>query len=267
MAPDGLTLEEFLGPAMEEFDRLVRLSPEGEISLSSGWIGHRLNANWKLLYENDADGYHPQFAHRSVIAAANTHIGDLYTDRSPVTAHDLGHGHSIREMRPVYRNGPPLGWAGASGKVPDYEARMHEVLGADATAVLTDGPPNLMVFPNLAIMDIHISIFQPVAPDLSIQHVTAVQWKGAPDLNRRQLQQTVASVGPAGMFLADDAEMHERVQRGLQARQPEWIDVSRGLEREKRDESGHLVGSVTDETGIRAFWHEYLRQMNVPVSA
>lgn len=267
LAAEGPTLPEFLGPATEELDRLVRLSPYGEISLDCGWIGHRLNANWKLLFENDADGYHPTFAHQSVITAANTHLGELYTDRSPVTSHDLGHGHSIRDMRPVYRTGPPLGWAGAAGKLPDYTASMGDVLGDSARSVLTDGPPNLMVFPNLAIMDIHISVFQPVRPDLSIQHVTAVQWKGAPDLNRRQLQQTVASVGPAGMFLADDAEMHERVQQGLRARRPEWVDVSRGLQREQRDERGQTMGSVTDETGIRAFWHEYLRLMNAPESA
>jgi fatty-acyl-CoA synthase len=262
MATDGPTLAEHLGPAAEEFDRLASLSPEGEISLSCGWIGHRLNANWKLLFENDADGYHPQFAHRSVIAATNTHIGDLYSDRSPVTAHDLGHGHSLREMRPVYRDSPPLSWAGASEeRLPDYATQMRAALGDRADVALTDGPPNLMVFPNLAIMDIHISVFQPLAPDLSVQHVTAVQWNGAPDLNRRELQQTVASVGPAGMFLADDAEMHERVQQGLAMREPEWVDVSRGLLRERTDEHGHAVGSVTDETGIRAFWHEYLRLM------
>jgi fatty-acyl-CoA synthase len=69
------------------------------------------------------------------------------------------------------------------------------------------------------------------------------------------------------MFLADDAEMHERVQQGLQARQPEWIDVSRGLQRETLGERGRPIGRVTDETGIRAFWHEYLRQMTSAESA
>jgi hypothetical protein len=63
------------------------------------------------------------------------------------------------------------------------------------------------------------------------------------------------------MFLADDGEMHERVQRGLTARLPEWVDVRRGLNREQTDDHGFLASTVTDETGIRAFWREYLRLM------
>jgi phenylpropionate dioxygenase-like ring-hydroxylating dioxygenase large terminal subunit len=263
LSPTGRSLEQHLGPAAAaELDRLAGLSPEGELILDCGWVTHQFGANWKLLFENDADGYHPQFAHQSIFSASHSPIGDLYTDRSPVVARDIGNGHSLRDMRPVYRSAHPLSWAAATeSKLPDYVASMRARYGDEADQVLTDGPPNIMIFPNLAIMDIHISAFQPVAPNLSLQHVTAVQFKGAPDLNLRQLQQTVASVGPAGMFLADDAEMHERVQRGLAARQPEWVDVRRGLNREHTDDQGFTVSTVTDETGIRAFWREYLRLM------
>ena len=268
LTPGGPSLEQHLGPAAAELDRLTRLSPEGELVLDCGWITHQFGANWKLLFENDADGYHPQFAHQSILMASNTHIGDLYTDRGPVVVHDIGNGHSLRDMRPVYRGAHTLSWAGTTeSKLPDYVTSMHARYAAEADQILTDGPPNIMIFPNLAIMDIHVSSFQPVAADLSLQHVTAIQFKGAPDINARQLQQTVASVGPAGMFLADDAEMHERVQRGLTARMPEWIDVSRGLNREQANDHGLPMSTVTDETGIRAFWREYLRLMTQEVPA
>ena len=77
-----------------------------------------------------------------------------------------------------------------------------------------------MIFPNLFIAEIQMFVLQPLAIDETVQHVTALQFKGAPDLNRRMLQQTIGSVGPAGFLLADDSEMYERNFRGVQAREP-----------------------------------------------
>src|SRR3546814_10595942 len=79
---------------------------------------------------------------------------------------------------------------------------------------MIDGSPHTMIFPNLFIAEIQIFVLQPIAVDESIQHVTAVQFKGAPDINRRLRQQTMGSVGPAGLLLADDTEMYERNHRG-----------------------------------------------------
>jgi hypothetical protein len=98
--------------------------------------------------------------------------------------------------------------------------------------------------------------------DRTVQHVTAIQFTGAPDLNRRLVTQCVGSVGPAGMLLADDAEMYERNQRGVAQLQPEWLDLSRGLGRERVDEDGHPIGTATDETSMRAMWQHYLTLMD-----
>jgi hypothetical protein len=66
-----------------------------------------------------------------------------------------------------------------------------------------------------------------------VQHSTAVQLKGAPELNQRVVSQSVGSIGPAGMLLADDSEMYERNQRGVAILQPEWLDLRRGLHRDE----------------------------------
>jgi hypothetical protein len=105
-----------------------------------------------------------------------------------------------------------------------------------------------------------------LAADLTVQHVTAVQLKGAPELNRRMLQQCVGSVGPAGMLLADDTEMYERNQAGLAVRDPEWLDLRRGVQREHLDERGLTVGGATDETGMRGFWAHYRHLMTARAS-
>jgi fatty-acyl-CoA synthase len=38
---------------------------------------------------------------------------------------------------------------------------------------------------------------------------------------------------------------------------PEWLDLRRGLHRERTDERGLKVGTVTDETAMRGFWAHY----------
>ncbi len=119
-----------------------------------------------------------------------------------------------------------------------------------------------MVFPNLFIAEIQLFVIQPLGVDDTVQHVTALQLRGAPDVNRRMLQQTIGSVGPAGMLLADDSDMYERNQRGVQVRRPEWLVLKRGLHRERLDENGLLIGDANDEVPQRAIWRHYRRLMD-----
>jgi len=258
-AADGPTLAEHLGDAAGELDRLVRLSPEGEIEVSAGWLKHRARANWKLLAENETDGYHPQFVHASIFSVADSGIGALYGEKSEAVTRGLGHGHSENDLRPEFRRlGKPMGWFGTTeAKVPDYVARMRALHGPAAEDILIEGAPHVMVFPNLFIAEISMFTIQPLAADLTVQHVTAVQLKGAPEMNTRMLQQSVGSVGPAGLLLADDTEMYERNQVGVSELRPEWLDVRRGSHREQIDERGHPVGAATDETAMRGFWRHY----------
>jgi phenylpropionate dioxygenase-like ring-hydroxylating dioxygenase large terminal subunit len=262
-AEDGPTLAEHLGAAAGEIDRLVRLSPEGRVELTAGWLKHKVRANWKMLLENETDGYHPQFVHASIFAVAESGIGDLYGEKSTAVTRDLGNGHTENDLRPEFRRlGEPLRWFGTSeDRLPDYAAKMRAVHGEAAEQILVEGSPHVMIFPNLFIAEIQIFVLQPLAVDETVQHVTAIGFAGAPDLSRRMLQQTLGSVGPAGFLLADDSEMYERNQRGVQVRQPEWLVLKRGLHRERLDDDGHLVGDATDEVPMRAMWAHYRRLM------
>jgi len=88
---------------------------------------------------------------------------------------------------------------------------------------MIDGTPHVMIFPNLFIAEIQMFVIQPLAVDDSVQHVTALQFKGAPDMNRRLSQQTMGSVARPDCYWPDDSEMYERCHRGVLARNPEWI--------------------------------------------
>ena len=263
-AAEGPTLLEHLGGAKDALDRLVDTSPEGEVEVTAGFLQHRAKTNWKFILENECDGYHPKFVHASVFQVAKSGIGDLYSNASTAVTRDFGNGTTEVDLRPEFRRlGKPMGWFGTSTeRLPEYVAKMKARYGDDkANQIMIDGTPHIMIFPNLFIAEIQIFVIQPIAVDETIQHATALQFKGVPDLNRRLRQQTMGSVGPAGLLLADDTEMYERTQRGVAARQPEWIYLGRGIHRERKDEDGYTIGDATDEVPSRGIWRHYRKLM------
>src|SRR5438552_5612339 len=133
-----------------------------------------------------------------------------------------------------------MSWFGTTEeRLPDHASRMTAAYGdQQARQIMIDGVPHVMIFPNLFIAEIQMFVIQPLAVDDSVQHVTALQFKGAPDLNRRLRQQTMGSVGPAGFLLADDSEMYERCHRGVLARNAASSFLGRGERRESTDDLG-----------------------------
>lgn len=264
MAAEGPTLEEHLGAAMRSIDALCATSPEGQVEVTAGFLKHKVKANWKFLVENETDGYHPSFVHASIFEVAQSGIGTLYSAESTAVSRDFGNGHTENDLRPEFRKrGVPMSWFGTTAdKLPDYVAKMNAAYGEEkARTIMIDGTPHIMIFPNLFIAEIQIFVIQPLSVNETVQHVTALQFKGAPDLNRRLRQQTMGSVGPAGFLLADDAEMYERTQMGVQMRNPEWLYLGRGKHRERRDEDGFLIGDSTDEVPSRGIWRHYKSMM------
>jgi len=259
-AAEGPTLEEHLGAAKDSIDMLVMNSPQGEVQVTAGFLKHKVKSNWKFVMENETDGYHPSFVHASIFEVAKSGIGSLYSSESTAVTRYFGNGHSENDLRPEFRRiGNPLGWFGTSAdRLPDYVSRMQVAYGPEkANEIMINGTPHVMIFPNLFIAEIQLFVLQPLAANETVQHVTALQFKGAPDLNRRMRQQTMGSVGPAGFLLADDAEMYERTQLGVQASNPEWLYLGRGKHRERTDDNGYLIGDATDETPSRGMWRHY----------
>jgi hypothetical protein len=72
-------------------------------------------------------------------------------------------------------------------------------------------------------------------------------------------------MGPAGFLIADDGEIGRRNQLGLEARQPEWVHLSRGLESDVQDQTGVLNRDKSAETPQRGFWHHWAQVMGAPV--
>lgn len=256
-------------------DQLCDLSPTGEIDVSGGWIPHRVHSNWKMWPESDNDGYHLNWVHASMLSASpdNYYEETVLGGESGNQSHavDLGDGHFALDLRPSYRT--ELAWLGATrDKVSSYCDAMEGRYGPErARQLLWDGPPHAFIFPNLFLGEMNLAIVEPVGPGEMVHHHTAVQLRGVEaSFNQRLLRQSEAAMGPAGFIVPDDAVTAERMQLAFAAARPAWssqrrgwIDLSRGEAREQRNELGHKVGAVSDETTNRAFWHHYATVMGM----
>ncbi|MFY9616123.1 MAG: Rieske 2Fe-2S domain-containing protein [Candidatus Dormiibacterota bacterium] len=264
LTTDGPRLREWLGRAATDiFDRLVLSSPEGEAELTGGWIHHRVAANWKVVMENETDGYHPKFVHASVFSVAKSNLQEIYDERARSRVRDLGGGHTELDHAPQYRStGKRLDWLGDSPSLSPYIEAMVAAHGEErAEQILVDGPPHALIFPNLFISEGFLLHIEPVAVEHTVQHSTPIYFKGADSLNDRIRIKMQGSIGPAGMLLADDTEMYNRNQVGLRAHEPEWLVLRRGLSRETLEADGVRSSNITDETSQRGMWAQYLRMM------
>lgn len=268
LAQSGQSFDDYIGKAKALLDRACDLSPEGEITLSAGWLKHRFHANWKMLPENNTDGYHVTFAHASLMRATNPFASLAFDEDkgdNSVTR-DWGGGHTEIDFGPRYHTfGKLFQWFGGvrEDKLPEYVARMEQAYGRDiARKRMIEGPPHAIIFPNLFLGELNISFVVPISANEVVQFYTPMLLKGAPEVNARALRQTEGAMGPGSFLLPDDACMSERNQMGLAAQSPEWLDLRRGMEREKIDPDTDLLSSsISDEVTNRAFWRQYLSLM------
>ena len=258
LATDGISLGEHLGPATRLIDRSCDLSPEGEIELTAGWVRHRCAANWKMLPENDSDGYHLGFVHMALFRTIRTQYQRVIGDERSIKAvvRDWGHGHIEIDWSPGYEG--LFEWLGsASGDtVARFVATIERRDGAEvARRRFREGPAHALIFPNLFLGETNIAIVQPVSVEECVHWHTPMFWKGVPEWNSRLLRMAEAGMGPASFLMPDDLIIAGRNQLGLHARTSPWLLLGRGLNRETVDADGRIVSHVTDETTSRGFFH------------
>src|SRR5699024_3870101 len=118
------------------------------------------------------------------------------------------------------------------------------------------GSRNLVVFPNLVIIDLVMGVvvrkIDPLAPDY--MEVTA--WELIPpeegeELKQQRLDNFLTFWGPGGLASPDDVEALETCQRSFASYQElQWSDISRGMANE--DQPGGA-----DELQMRAWWRHW----------
>ncbi len=273
LAPQGESLAAHLGSAADMLDLLVDASPTGKILVDGGTYRTEYRGNWKLV---GMDGYHTPFVHASIFASRQRNVAGSVAvevlNRSHssaddgIGARDLGHGHVMLDYRNVSFEDYEMRCEGLR-KVPggpEYIAAMHET-HKDAKARLLiglQGDPHLGIFPNMQVVQNHVRIITPLAADHTRITMTAVRLGGVSDeINARRLRRHEYFYGPAGAGSPDDAEIFERVQRGMMAEVDPWIEISRGIEREKVDADG-IVALHTDEVPQRGMMRHWVKLMS-----
>ena len=274
LSGEGESLESYLGSAAPIIDLLVDASPTGEIFADGGSHKTEYLGNWKLV---GMDGYHPHYVHASVVAAwarnsesgiGSTHRDDPFDDKAATLTRDFGNGHAMLDFRDhrIKHYSQQAEFLAKIKGGSDYLASMHKVHAKEKAEQLISlgGDPHLGVFPNMQLIHNQIRIITPLGPNRTQVTMTAVRLGGVSDeLNAERLRQHESFYGPAGAGSPDDAEIFERVQRGMMAEVNPWIEISRGMNREKVDSDGSIFGRISDEVpqrGQMKYWRQLMTQ-------
>ncbi|MCW2530167.1 MAG: putative dioxygenase hydroxylase component alpha subunit [Pseudonocardiales bacterium] len=261
LSPEGIPLLEHLGNATKAIDRLLALSPTGTINLGAGWMKHMQYCNWKMVMENNVDGYHALFTHQSVYDAIRPAKVSHVPSKVETLVRDMGMGHSEIDYAPEYsRLDEEFIWFGRMPrtKAPNYVAAMEEAYGVDdAHDALVVGPPHTLIFPNLFIAEMNIMTVEPLSSGETVAYTAPVLFPDAPEMNSKTLRRTEGAMGPAGFLIADDGEIGARNQLGLHALEPEWVVLRRGIDTDEVDETGVINHDKSAETPQRGWWKHW----------
>ncbi|MFZ0841181.1 MAG: SRPBCC family protein [Xanthobacteraceae bacterium] len=265
LAENPPPLAEHLGPMTEVIDNLVDRAPDGEVELAEAGFTLEYRGNWKLHMENAADIFHPTFVHNSSVSPARkappkASIIDQDQTREMMLANGFGikewegiqltgftGGHS--SMKSFYNSGV-LVHEDADPVAVRYKAALVERLGPErANAVLAMRGFNNIIYPNLILNAQYqqMRVVIPLAVDRTLVHIRCFRLKGAPDEIFHRAVRFLTTLGsPASMIFSDDVEMLERCQQGLVSQAGPWIDLSRGLDSDLRDDKGQVSGAASE---------------------
>lgn len=143
----------------------------------------------------------------------------------------------------------------------DYVACLVEKYGKERVDRILGGY-NIMLFPNVCLMDSNIRVIQPLAVNQTVVASYFTELEGVPDrVNRDRLRDLQWRLGTAGLICTDDLELFSGVQTGLQAQDMEWIVLSRSVDREVVAPPGQRMASFDAESPQRALYREWLKLM------
>lgn len=282
LAPTGESLADFLGSMAGVIDNIVDRAPEGAIEQAGGIAMQEYRGNWKMHHENANDILHPSFVHESSVAAARADKRDYASpayDSHQAHTQMLSNGFGMREWQAVgltsvagghtymggfYKSGVLA--PGADDPVGrEYRARLVKRHGDEKTAaILGMDRFNNLIYPNISINAQYqqIRIVQPLAVNRTRIVVMCFRLLGAPEgIFHRAVRFLTNLNSPASMILADDIEIFERCQLGLENPTPEWLDHSRGLSTDRASADGRTESSGVSELPHRAQYAAWLRYM------
>jgi phenylpropionate dioxygenase-like ring-hydroxylating dioxygenase large terminal subunit len=268
LATDPIHFDTWLGSARGPMDEIIDRHPGGAITVLPTPMTIEFAGNWKLSWDNAADGLHATFAHRSYNGLGRSTGIDTVLQRDPAStpmyARVLEHGHVVVDQRPGIPAGP---WSTmrAMPLAEGLESDLRDNAGADSSSLLdlaTGSMLNLSLFPSLLFVGNQLMVVESVAVDRTRLRLYLTVPADAPaevTMLRLRVDEDFASFGNS-----DDFAMFERIQDGLGIPELPWIDMSRGLgsptDRVDPD-TGEVTGPITSEAAQRSYLAEWRRLM------
>jgi phenylpropionate dioxygenase-like ring-hydroxylating dioxygenase large terminal subunit len=269
--PDVPALTDHLHDALPYIDRFVDHAGEYELRVAPDANEVVYDANWKMQLENNVDGYHLSFTHQSLFAILQQRTGEQsrYLTNSSggeATVEAFSNGHTVMDLRSAatkkFRRERLDMLPGSPPADADLDA-FFGIEGAEDLYLASTGPPmNVSIFPNLNLGSINICEIHPLSVSRTRVVLRPVLLANAPpDINRIRLRYHELGSGPAGFVQPDDLEMFERVAKGLLAEKVEWIQLTRGQEREAVATETHRIGHISHETPQRGQYRRWRELM------
>jgi benzoate/toluate 1,2-dioxygenase alpha subunit len=279
LSAGGPSFEEHLGPMQGNIDDLVDRAPDGSLALDAGMHRYVYNGNWKLQVENVLDSYHVPFGHASTVNKDGVQFARREGDQKGATVVEVAKKQTASSWRDrkSYIAGNGHGWTSntalddgkrSSPAFDEYKRVLAERVGRErAEQILTPRLHNSLIYPNLSIMglNIHVRVIKPLAVDRTEVTIYPIRLLGAPPtMNFGNIRLLNVTHSAASFVQTDDLESFVRAQKGLQSRQTDWVDISRGLGAEEPDrELNTTRGLATHEMVVRAqykAWLGYMRE-------
>jgi phenylpropionate dioxygenase-like ring-hydroxylating dioxygenase large terminal subunit len=276
LSAGGPGLEEFLGGTVSSLTDMVNRSPAGRIEIAGRPFRLLLRANWKLFLENLMDAMHARVVHESTVEAARTRLAG--NDRA------LAGSFAAEIISAVERNGSSYetwekigstvyarghsfigGFFNPANFPPAYVTALEKSHGKQRAAeILSVNRHNTIIYPSVTTQAAYqqMRVIRPLAVNRTIVEAYQFRLLGAPAENTsRALTFATVQNSPSAMVMADDVEIYNRVQEGLAAKLPEWIDLRRNLDDDVR-EDGAVTGLGTSELPIRNQFRAWLDYMS-----
>jgi benzoate/toluate 1,2-dioxygenase alpha subunit len=265
--PNAVDLKTYLAGAAEYLDLICDESEVG-MEVLSGTHEYSVRANWKLLCENSYDGYHAITTHQryiQMLMAAREASGIPLPGGNTLQrfgqsrAIDLGNGHAViaSSPNPMSISGRPLS-DDARQELEQRRDRLRAKHGA-GWVDRTTGGRNLVIFPNLVVIDLVMGVVIRKIDPLSEGYMEVSGWEFAPpeegaELRAQRLDNFLTFWGPGGLATPDDVEALETCQRSFASfRELGWSDISRGMNKD--------VVPGNDELQMRTWWRRWNQVM------
>jgi p-cumate 2,3-dioxygenase alpha subunit len=252
-APKAEDLASYLGDARAFIDLVADQSAAG-IRVVPNSIRYGINANWKLMSENSVDSYHVPSLHQTYLQyMAKRGVTVALQDKGTSWGLDLGRGHGafsgLQRSEGAYGSAATRLSDSTRAHIERIRQKQIERYG-DEVADWAPGRINFLVYPNLAFVG--KTTLRTIWP-VDARSTEVIAWNIVPaDETGPALDARVNDLplfqGPGGFATPDDVEALESCQAGFAAREVEWTDLSRGMQRAPQS---------TDEAQIRAFWRQW----------